>query len=100
MNITTVIFVLVLLLTLAVPFFAARGPQGPRRDDFVDAPYTTIPPEETPTEGLGWAVATKPPGMCGDIGLADSETDTPERIQSADGGHVFCYPDNREGEAG
>lgn len=76
MNKTTAILVLVLLLTLAVPLCIARGPEGPRTDDFVDAPYTTIPPEETPTEEPAEAVATEPPGRYGEIHLTDAEIDT------------------------
>lgn len=80
MNKSTVILVLVLLLTLAIPLCIARGPEGPRTDDFVDTPYTTMPPEETPTEGTAEAVATEPPGRYGDIHLTDAEIDTLARV--------------------
>ena len=50
MNKAAFLFVLALLLALAVPLRIARGPQGPRTDEFIDAPYTTIPPEEPAPE--------------------------------------------------
>lgn len=80
MNKSTVIIALVLLLITAMPLCIARGPQGPRSDDFVDAPYTTIPPEETPTERLAEALATAPPGRYGEIHLTDAETDTLDEV--------------------
>lgn len=80
MNKTTVFLVLVLLLALAVPLCTARGPQGPRTDDFIDAPYTTIPPDETPIEGLAGAVASEPPGRYGTIRLTSAELDTLARV--------------------
>lgn len=51
MNKAAFLFVLVLLLALAVPLCIARGPQGPRTDEFIDAPYTTIPPGGTGDRG-------------------------------------------------
>lgn len=59
MNKLIVIFALVLLLALAVPLCTARGPQGPRIDDIVDATYTTIPPNEMPTAALAEPTASE-----------------------------------------
>lgn len=80
MNKITVVVAFVMLLALAVPFCAARGDQGPRTDDFIDAPYSTMPPEETPMETLAVALETEPPGRYGAICLTDAEKDTLARI--------------------
>lgn len=80
MNKSTVIFVLLLLLALAVPLCTARGPQGPRTDEFIDAPYTTTPPEEPTIEATPEAVAPECPGRYGAIHLTDAETDTLARV--------------------
>ena len=80
MNKAAFLFVLVLLLALAVPLCIARGPQGPRTDEFIDAPYTTIPPEEPATEATPEAVPSESPGRYGAIQLTDAETDTLARV--------------------
>lgn len=80
MNKITVALTFVMLLTLAVTFCAARGDQGPRTDDFIDAPYSTIPPEETPVETVVESLETEPPGRYGEIHLTDAEIDTLARV--------------------
>ena len=80
MNKITVVLAFVMLLALAVHFCAARGDQEPRTDDFIDAPYSTIPPEETSVEALAGALETEPSGRYGAICLTDSEKDTLARI--------------------
>lgn len=80
MNKSTVIFALLLLLALVVPLCTARGPQGPRTDEFIDAPYTTIPPEETTIEAAPEAIASEYPGRYGAIHLTDAEMDTLARV--------------------
>lgn len=80
MNKAAFLFVLVLLLALAVPLCIARGPQGPRTDEFIDAPYTTIPPEEPATEATPEAIASECPERYGAIHLTDAETDTLARV--------------------
>lgn len=80
MNKITVLLAFAMLLTLAVPICAARGDQGPRSSDFVDAPYTTIPPEKRPAETFATALETEPPGRYGEICLTDAEKDTLARI--------------------
>lgn len=80
MNKSTVIIALVLLLALAVPLCIAKGFQGPRTDEFIDATYTTIPPEEPATEATPEAIASECPGRYGAIHLTDAETDTLARV--------------------
>ena len=80
MNKSTVFFVLLLLLALAVPLCTARGPQGPRTDEFIDALYTTIPPEEPATEATPEAIASECPERYGAIHLTDTEADTLARV--------------------
>ena len=80
MNRAAFLFVLALLLALAVPLCIARGPQGPRTDEFIDAPYTTIPPEEPAIEATPEAIAPECPGRYGAIHLTDAEADTLARV--------------------
>ena len=80
MNRAAFLFVLALLLALAVPLCIARGPQGPRTDEFIDAPYTTIPPEEPPIEDTPEAIASEYPERYRAIRLTDTEADTLARV--------------------
>lgn len=99
MNKAAFLFVLVLLLALAVPLCIARGPQGPRTDEFIDAPYTTIPPEEPATEATPEAIPSESPGRYGAIHLTDAETDTLARVELVsisedtfeDNGHAIAW---------
>lgn len=75
MNKTTILLALVMLLALAVPFFAARGAQEPTMDDFIDASYSTISPEELPTESLTELPELESAGRYGAICLTDDEKD-------------------------
>lgn len=80
MNQSTVIFVLLLLLALAVPLCTARGPRGRGQTSLSTPPIPPSPPEEPTIEATPEAVASECPGRYGAIHLTDAETDTLARV--------------------